>query len=128
MRTPFKMSQFVFWSGVYNAGLSSVLLFPALHYLVGLNIPVVLAWLFAGFLAFTSAVLILSSRDLPSRAVFVYWESRLRYVAALVLIPTGLLSDIGLMDTPLGLADLAIGLVYSYPDKFCPSGGCMTVL
>ena len=111
---PFKMSQFVFWSGVYNAGLASVLLFPALYRLVGLNIPMVLAWLFSGFLAFTSAVLILSARDLPNRAVFVYWESLLRYAAALVLIPAGLLSDIGWMATPLGLADLAIGLTYMF--------------
>ena len=111
---PFKVSQFVFWSGVYNAGLALFLLFPALHRLVGLNVPPVLAWLISGFLAFTSAVLILSSRDLPGRAAFVYWEALLRYVAALVLIPAGLLGDIGWIAAPLGLVDLAIGLVYMF--------------
>ena len=42
----------------------------------------------------------------------VYWESFLRYPAALFLVPAGLFGDLGLIAVPLGLADLAIGLVY----------------
>ena len=57
---------------------------------------------------------ILSSRDLSHRATFVYWESLLRYVAALVLVPAGLFGDVGLITVPLGLGDLAIGLVYMF--------------
>ncbi|MDO9163785.1 MAG: hypothetical protein Q8N35_16285 [Methylococcaceae bacterium] len=110
---PFKMTTFVYWSGVYNAGLAAFLLFPPLYRGVGLNIcDPVWGWLIAGFAAFTSAVLILSSRDLRRRATFVYWESLLRYAAALVLIPAGLFGDLGLIVVPLGLGDLAIGLVY----------------
>lgn len=109
---PFKMTTFVYWSGVYNAGLAAFLLFPPLYRGVGLNIcDPVWGWLIAGFAAFTSAVLILSSRDLRRRATFVYWESLLRYAAALVLIPVGLFGDLGLIAVPLGLGDLAIGLV-----------------
>jgi hypothetical protein len=94
---PFKLSQFVFWSGVYNAGLALFLLFPPFYQAFGLNICApVWGWLISGFLAFTSAVLILASRDLGRRAPLVYWEFLLRYAAA------------------MGLGDLAIGVVYMF--------------
>lgn len=112
---PFTMKKFVFWSGVYNAGLAAFLLFPTLYAGVGMNIcDPVWGWLIAGFLGFTSAVLILASQDLRHRAAFVYWESLLRYIAALVLVPAGLFGDVGLIVIPLGLGDLAIGLVYMF--------------
>lgn len=112
---PFKMQRFVFWSGVYNAGLALTLTCPPVYRLLGLNIPTPLwGWLLAGFLAFTSAVLILASRNLRPRAAFVYWESILRYIAALLLVPAGLFGDLGLIAVPLGLGDLAIGLVYMF--------------
>ncbi len=109
------MRAFVYWSGVYNAGLALFLLFPPLYRALGLNIPAPLwGWLLAGFLGYTSAVLILASRDLHRRASMVYWESLLRYIAALLLIPAGLFGDLGLIAAPLGLGDLVIGLVYMY--------------
>jgi hypothetical protein len=112
---PFSMQKFVFWSGVYNAGLALFLVFPPLYLALGLNIPAPLwGWLLSGFLAFTSAVLILASHDLRRRASLVYWESLLRYIAALLLIPAGLFGDLGLIGVPLGLGDLAIGLVYMF--------------
>ncbi|NOT12530.1 MAG: hypothetical protein HOP23_11970 [Methylococcaceae bacterium] len=111
----FTMRQFVFWSGAYNAGLALFLLFPPLYLAFGLNIPAPLwGWLLASFLGFTSAVLILASRDLRTRFSLVYWESLLRYIAALLLIPAGLFGDLGLIAVPLGLGDLAIGLVYMF--------------
>ena len=112
---PFTMKNFAFWSGVYNAGLGLFLLFPPLYRGVGMNIcDPVWGWLIAGFLGFTSAVLILSSHDLHRRATFVYWEALLRYIAGLVLVPAGLFGDVGLITVPLGLGDLAIGLVYMF--------------
>ncbi len=112
---PFTMKNFVFWTGVYNAGLALFLLFPPLYRSIGLNIcDPVWGWLIAGFLAFTSAVLVLASRNLPSRATFVYWESLLRYLAALVLVPAGLFGEVGLIAAALGLGDLAIGLMYMF--------------
>jgi hypothetical protein len=111
----FKIKNFVFWTGVYNAGLALTLTCPPVYRWLGLNVPAPLwGWLVAGFLAFTSAVLILASRDLRHRAAFVYWESLLRYVAALLLIPAGIFGDLGLIAVPLGLGDLAIGLVYMF--------------
>lgn len=112
---PVSIAKFVFWSGIYNAGLALFLLFPPLYSALGLNIPAPLwGWLLAGFLGFTSAVLILASRDLRRRASLVYWESLLRYVAALLLIPAGLFGDMGLIAVPLGLGDLGIGLIYMF--------------
>ena len=110
---PFKMKSFIFWSGVYNAGLALTLTCPPFYRGLGLNVPTPLwGWLIAGFLAYTSVALILTSRDLRHRAAFVYWESILRYIAALLLIPAGLFGDLGLIAVPLGVGDLAIGLVY----------------
>jgi hypothetical protein len=107
------MKNFVFWSGVYNAGLALTLTCPPFYHLLGLNIPSPFwGWLFAGFLIFTSATLILASRLLRQRATFVYYEAILRYIAALLLVPAGLFGDLGLIAVPLGLGDLAIGLVY----------------
>ena len=112
---PFTMKNFVFWSGVYNGVLAVFLLFPPLYRGVGMNIcDPVWGWLIAGFLGFTSAVLILSSHDLHRRATFIYWEALLRYISALVLVPAGLFGDVGLITVPLGLGDLAIGLVYMF--------------
>lgn len=112
---PFKMSRFVFWSGVYNAGLALFLCFPGLYRALGVNLcSPVWGWLIAGFLAYTSVVLIYASHDLVRRGALVYWESLLRYVAAIVLIPTGLFGDIGLATALLGLGDLAIGLGYAF--------------
>ena len=109
------MTRFIFWTGVYNAGLALFLVFPPAYRAIGLNIcSPVWGWLIAGFLAFTSAVLILSSRRLNQRASLVYWEALLRYVAFLVLVPAALFGDIGLIAALLGLGDLVIGLVYMF--------------
>jgi hypothetical protein len=109
------MKSFIFWTGVYNAGLALTLTCPPVYRWMGLNVPAPLwGWLIAGFLAFTGAVLILASRDLRRRASFVHWEAMLRYIAALLLIPAGLFGDLGLIAVPLGLGDLVIGLVYMF--------------
>jgi len=112
---PFKMQKFTYWTGIYNAVIAIFLLFPTLYQGVGLNIcDPVWGWLIAGFLGFTSAVLILSSHDLHRRATFVYWEALLRFIAALVLVSAGLFGNVGLIAVPLGLCDLAIGLAYMF--------------
>ncbi|MGH8549551.1 MAG: hypothetical protein ACRERU_13315 [Methylococcales bacterium] len=112
---PFEMKSFIFWSGVYNGGLAGMLLVPPVYRTLGLNVPAPLwGWLLAGFLGFTSAVLILAARDIRRRASLVYWESLLRYVAAFLLVPAGLFGDLGLIAVPLDLGDLAIGLVYMF--------------
>ena len=111
----FNISTFVYWSGVYNAGLALLLTFPPLYRALGVNIcSPIWGWLVAGFLAYTSAALIYASRDIRGRAALIYWESLVRYLAAIILIPAGLFGDIGGMAALLGLGDLLIGLVYRY--------------
>ncbi len=56
----------------------------------------------------------MASRNLRHRISFVYWESVLRYITALLLIPADLFWDMGLIPVPLGLGDLTIGLVYMF--------------
>ena len=99
----------------FNAALACFLLFPPLYRAVGLNVcSPVWAWLIAGFLGYTGVVRIYCSRDLSRGATLVYWEALLRFIAALILVPAGLLSDIGLIAAVLGLGDVAIGLVYVF--------------
>ncbi len=62
-----RMTAFVFWTGIYNAGLALLLSFPPAYRPLGLHICDPLwGWLIASFLAFTSVVLILAARDLRS--------------------------------------------------------------
>jgi hypothetical protein len=112
---PFKMPAFVFWSGVYNAGLAFFLMLPSLYRSLGLNIcNPVWGWLIAGFLAYTSVVLIFASRDLVRRGALVYWESLLRYTATIIIVPAGLFGSVGSIAVLLGLGDLIIGLIYMF--------------
>lgn len=109
------MKKFIYWSGIYNAVLGMFLIFPPVYHSVGLNLcSPILGWLIAGFLNFTGVVLILCSRQLRQRASLVYWEAVLRYFAALLLIPSAIFSDIGLIALPLGVVDLFIGLAYTF--------------
>ena len=112
----FKLSSFVFWSGIYNAALACFLLFPPLYRAVGLNVcSPVWAWLIAGFLGYTGVVtLSIALAIFRGAQRSSYWEALLRFVAALILVPAGLLGDIGLIAAVLGLGDLAIGLVYVF--------------
>jgi len=112
---PFKISTFVFWSGVYNAGLALLLLFPPLYRAVGLNICTpICGWLLAGFLAYTCVALVYASRDLPRLATLVYWEALLRFITAFILIPAGLLGDIGRIAAIMGVGDIMIGFAYIF--------------
>ena len=115
------MASFVFWSGVYNMGLALILAFPPAYRGLGLNVPTPFwGWLVGAFLAYTAVVLILASRDLRRRASLVYWESLLRYLAALLAIPAGLFGALGGVAVLMGLGDLAIGLIYMFglPKEF----------
>jgi len=64
------------------------------------------------FLLFTSAVLIVGSRDLQKYATFVLWEGLLRFAAAGILLTIGL-SAIGDNAVFLGMTDTVWGIIYS---------------
>ena len=80
------MKSFIFWSDVYNSGLALTLMFPPLLPIFGLECSGTFMCPVAGFLAYTSAVLILASHNFRHCASLVYSESILRYIAVLLLI------------------------------------------
>jgi hypothetical protein len=108
------MKKIVFVSGVWNFVLGAGLLVPALYGSIGMRIPHPFwGWLICGFLWFTSAVLIMASRDLWRHGSLVYWEAFLRYAAAGLLLTIGS----GVMGWPawfIGITDLAWGLSYTF--------------
>ena len=63
-------------------------------------------------LLFTSAVLIVASRDLQKYGTFVLWEGVLRFAAAGILLTIGL-SVIGNNAVFLGMTDTVWGIIYS---------------
>lgn len=109
------LQAFTFWTGIYNAVLTLIMLTPSAQQAIGLYVCDV-AWqqLLAGFLGYTAVVLIYASRDLSSRAPLLYWEALLRFAAALVVIPAGMWGNIGVAGAALGVGDTAIGIVYIY--------------
>lgn len=64
------------------------------------------------FLLFSSAVLIVASRDLQKYGTFVLWEGLLRFAAAGILLTIGL-SAIGNNALFLGMTDTVWGIIYS---------------
>src|SRR6185369_8516508 len=80
----------VFWSGIWNIGLGLSLIIPPITEFLGVQIPNPF-WpcIVAAFLWYTSAVLILSSRDVQTFASIIYWEAILRFAAVAILIAYG---------------------------------------
>ena len=103
----------VFWSGIWNIGLGFILVTPPITQFLGMHIPNPFwPWIVAAFLWYTSAVLILASRDVQQFASFIYWEALLRFLAVLILIAYGF-TYIGVLATVLfAITDFAWGLCY----------------
>jgi hypothetical protein len=100
-------------SGFWNLALAGSLIYPPLYRSLGLNLTQpVWGWLIAGMLLYTSATLILGSRDLKTFGGIVLWEGLLRFFAAALLIPAGCFFGYGAITALLGLADLVWGLVF----------------
>ena len=103
----------IFWSGVWNVGLGIILVTPPVREFLGLQIPNPF-WpcIVAAFLWYTSATLIISSRDIQVFASIVYWEALLRFAAVGLLIAYGF-KYLGVLPTVLfAITDFAWGLVY----------------
>lgn len=102
----------VFWSGIWNVGLGIILVTPPIREFLGVRIPNPFwPWIVAAFLWYTSATLILSSRDVQNFASIIYWEALLRFAAVIVLIAYGL-TYVGVLPSLLFAAtDLAWGLI-----------------
>lgn len=103
----------VFWSGIWNIGLGLSLVIPPITEFLGVQIPNPF-WpcIVAAFLWYTSAVLILSSRDVQTFASIIYWEALLRFAAVAILIAYGF-KYIGILPTILfAVTDFAWGVIY----------------
>jgi hypothetical protein len=102
----------VFWSGIWNVGLGLILVTPPIREFLGVRIPDPFwPWIVAVFLWYTSATLILSSRDLQSFASIIYWEALLRFAAVVVLMVYGV-TYVGVLPSLLFAAtDLAWGVI-----------------
>jgi len=103
----------VFWSGIWNVGLSLILITPPITEILGVHIPNPLwPWIVAAFLWYTSATLIVSSRDVQKFASIIYWEALLRFSAVIVLIAYGF-KYLGILPTVLfAVTDCAWGVIY----------------
>ena len=103
----------VFWSGMWNVGLGVILITPPITEFLGVQIPNPFwPWIVAAFLWYTSATLILSSRDIQNFASIIYWEAILRFAAVAVLIAYGF-KYIGVLPTALfAVGDLAWGVIF----------------
>jgi len=105
--------RFVLLSGIWNIGLGLILVIPSLNQFLGMQIPNPFwPWIAAAFLWYTSAVLILSSRNVQQFASFIYWEALLRFSAVLILIAYGF-TYVGVLATVLFvITDFAWGVFY----------------
>ena len=103
----------VFWSGIWNVGLGLVLITPPLTALLGVQIPNPFwPWIVAAFLWYTSATLIISSRNVQEFASIIYWEALLRFASVAVLIVFGF-KYVGALATVLfAVTDFAWGVFY----------------
>lgn len=103
----------VYWSGIWNIGLGIILITPPINQFLGMQIPNPFwPWVAAAFLWYTSAVLILSSRDVKLFTSFIYWEALLRFLAVLILIAYGF-TYLGVLATVLfAITDFAWGIFY----------------
>ncbi len=102
----------VFWAGVWNVGLGLILVTPPIREFLGVRIPDPFwPWLVAAFVWYTSATLVLSSRDVERFASIIYWEALLRFAAVIILMAYGL-TYVGVLPSLLFAAtDFAWGVV-----------------
>ena len=102
----------VLWSGIWNIGLGLILITPPIREFLGVHIPNPFwPWIVAAFLWYTSATLILSSRDVQNFASIIYWEALLRFAAVIVLIAYGL-TYVGVLSSVMfAVTDFAWGIV-----------------
>jgi hypothetical protein len=106
-------SRIVRASGFWNLGLAFTLMVPPLYPVLGLSrIGPVWGWLIAGFLLYTSATLIIGSRDVRTFGGIILHEGLLRFLGAAILIPAGLFFGYGWLAAFAGAADLVWGVLF----------------
>jgi len=105
-------SKLIILSGFWNLGLALIFVYPPL-YRPALNLSQPLwGWMLSGFLLYTSALLIISGRDVGKYGSIVIYEAFLRFIAAVLLIPAALLYGYGWLALFGGVTDALWGIAF----------------
>lgn len=104
------MQRFVFWTGVYNVVLAVILLIPGMPGRFGLPAPEPIGWLYLTvfFVFVFGAIVIVASKDLKNRAIFVVWDG----IGRVSALAAAVLGSMGLGAIAFGAVDTLIALVY----------------
>lgn len=106
------LSKFLVLTAFYNGLLGVALLSDFLRELLGVQLVYPGNQMIAGFLWFTTAVLLVSSGNIKRFASIIYYEACLRFFAAVVLLVAVLNYDFGVMLGLVALGDIVIGAYY----------------
>jgi len=96
-------------SGIWNLGLAAAMIYPPL---LGISLKPVWGCLIAAFLIYTALTLILGGSDVPRYAPVILYEGLLRFAAAALLVPAGLMFGYGPLVAAVGAIDAIWGLTY----------------
>jgi len=107
-----KFSRFLILTALYNGVLGGLLLSNTVRDFLGVDIIYPGNQMIAGFLWFTTAVLIISSTDIKRYASIIYYEAYLRFFAATVLLIAVSYYDFGIMLGLVAVGDVLIGVYY----------------
>ncbi len=106
-------SNVVIASGIWNLGLGLMMFVPPLYRALGLHL-VQPGWgfLIGALLLFTAAVLVLAGKDVVRYGAIIVFEAGTRFLAAVILIPAGLLYGYGWLAVFAGVTDIMWGVAY----------------
>ncbi len=107
-----KLSRFLLITAVYNALLGAALLSSGLRELLGVDLAYPGNQMIAGFLWFTTVVLMISSSDVKRYASIIYYEAHLRFLEATIMLVAVIAYDFGVMLALAAMVDVLIGLYY----------------
>lgn len=106
-------SKVVIASGIWNLGLGIMMFVPPLYRALGLRLDQA-GWgfLIGALLLFTAAVLVLAGKDVVRYGAVIVFEAGTRFLAAVILIPAGLLYGYGWLAVFAGVTDILWGVAY----------------
>ena len=105
-------SKFLWVTAIYNALLGFLLISSNVRDLLGVELLYPGNQMIAGFLWFTTIVLLISSSNVRRYASIIYYEALLRFFAAGVLLIAVLIYDFGFVMGMVAIGDVLIGMYY----------------
>ena len=107
-----KLSKFLVLTAGYNFVLGTALLSDFLRDFLEVELVYPGNQMITGFLWFTTAALLISSRDIKHYASIIYYEAYLRFFAATVLLVAVYRYDFGIVLGIAAVGDIIIGVYY----------------